>query len=90
MPTDENQRKVFDFLLERFRTQEPFGKEQLRDVTSWNEASFKTYWSKQFESFLVGVLFVQSIVQVVNGEDEIWMIEGGMRNRLHIWRVEQQ
>jgi len=33
------------------------------------------------------VLFVQSIVQVVNGEDEIWMQESGMRNRLHIWRI---
>jgi hypothetical protein len=37
--------------------------------------------------WLFGVLFVQSIVQVVNGEDEIWMVESGMRNRLHIWRV---
>lgn len=35
-----------------------------------------------------GTLFVQSIIQVVNGEDEIWMVESGMRNRLHIWRVD--
>ena len=35
------------------------------------------------------VLFVQSVLQVVNGEDEIWMVESGMRNRLHIWRVEE-
>lgn len=35
-----------------------------------------------------GVLFVQSIVQVVNGEAEIWMVESGMRSRLHIWKVE--
>lgn len=34
------------------------------------------------------VLFVQSIIQVVNGEAEIWMVESGLRNRLHIWRVE--
>ena len=34
------------------------------------------------------VLFVQSIIQVINGEAEIWMVESGMRNRLHIWRVE--
>jgi hypothetical protein len=33
-------------------------------------------------------LFVRSIIQVVNGEAEIWMVESGMRNRLHIWRVE--
>lgn len=35
-----------------------------------------------------GALFVQSIIQVVNGEDEIWMVESGIRHRLHIWRVE--
>jgi hypothetical protein len=35
-----------------------------------------------------GVLFVKSIVEVVNGEAEIWMVESGMRYRLHIWRVE--
>lgn len=33
-------------------------------------------------------LFVESILQVVNGEDEIWMVESGIWNRLHIWRVE--
>ena len=33
-------------------------------------------------------LFVESIIQVVNGEAEIWMVESGMQNRLHIWRVE--
>jgi hypothetical protein len=33
------------------------------------------------------LLFVQSIVQVVNGEDEIWMVESGMKSKLHIWRV---
>ena len=36
-----------------------------------------------------GALFVQSITQVVNGEDEIWMVESGMRHRLHIWRIEK-
>ena len=35
-------------------------------------------------------LFVRSILQVVNGEAEIWMIESGLRNRLHIWRVEAE
>lgn len=38
--------------------------------------------------WLFGALFVQSIIQVVNGEDEIWMVESGRRNRLHIWRVQ--
>jgi hypothetical protein len=38
--------------------------------------------------WVFGILFVQSIVQVVNGEAEIWMVESGMRNRLHIWRAD--
>jgi hypothetical protein len=33
-------------------------------------------------------LFVNSIIQVVNGEDEIWMIESGLQNRVYVWRVE--
>lgn len=32
-------------------------------------------------------LFVQSILEVVNAEDEIWLVEAGMRSRLHIWRA---
>ena len=35
-------------------------------------------------------LFVDSITQVVNGEDEIWMVESGMRNCLHIWRIVEE
>ena len=33
-------------------------------------------------------LFVQTIVQLINAEDQIWMVESGMRNRVHIWRVD--
>jgi hypothetical protein len=32
-------------------------------------------------------LFVQSILEVVNGEDEVWLLESGMRSQLHIFRV---
>lgn len=31
-------------------------------------------------------LFVQSILEAVSGEDEIWVMESGMANRLHIFR----
>jgi len=34
-------------------------------------------------------LFVNSIIQVVNGEDEIWMIEGGLQNRVYIWSIDR-
>ena len=33
-------------------------------------------------------VFVQRITEVVGGEDEIWVLESGMRNQLHIWRSE--
>lgn len=37
--------------------------------------------------FLFERLFVRSIIQLINGEEEIWMVESGSRNRVHIWRV---
>lgn len=32
-----------------------------------------------------GLLFITSIFELVSGEEEVWMVESGMRNRLHIW-----
>ncbi|HKY42201.1 MAG TPA: hypothetical protein VJM50_03850 [Pyrinomonadaceae bacterium] len=37
--------------------------------------------------YLFEALFVRSIIQLVNGEEEIWMVESGLRNRVHVWRV---
>lgn len=33
-------------------------------------------------------LFVQTIIQLINAEDQIWMVEAGLQNRVHIWKVE--
>jgi hypothetical protein len=33
-------------------------------------------------------LFVRSILEVVNAEDEIWLLESGMQHQLHIWRAQ--
>jgi hypothetical protein len=31
-------------------------------------------------------LFIRSIIQLVNGEEQIWMIESGSAgNQLHVW-----
>jgi len=38
--------------------------------------------------FFFDRLFVRTIIQLVNAEDQIWMVESGMENRVHIWRVE--
>lgn len=32
-------------------------------------------------------LFVQTIIQLINAEDQIWMVESGMQYRVHIWKV---
>ncbi len=42
----------------------------------------------QLVRWFFGILFVESVVQAVNGEAEIWMIESGLRNALHIWKAE--
>lgn len=47
------------------------------DATALNEA-------KQIRWFF-WKLFVDSIVQSVDGQDEIWMVESGMQTRLHIF-----
>ncbi len=40
--------------------------------------------------FLFRELFVRSIIQLVNGEDEIWMVESGMINRVHVWKAAEE
>lgn len=53
MPTDASQRAVFDFLKQRLLDQHSFTKEQLRGLTNWTVNAFRTYWSKQFQHFMV-------------------------------------
>jgi hypothetical protein len=36
--------------------------------------------------FFVDTLFAERIVELTKAEDEIWMVESGMKNRVHIWR----
>ena len=38
--------------------------------------------------FIFKNLFVRSIQALVDGEDEIWMLESGITNRLYIWKNE--
>jgi len=33
-------------------------------------------------------LFTESIIQLINAEDEIWMVESGDEVRVHVWRVD--
>src|SRR5216684_1581882 len=49
----ENQHKVFEFFVERFKSQKTFTKKEVEAVTNWQGKSFSTYWSKQFKQFVV-------------------------------------
>ncbi len=37
--------------------------------------------------FLFQELFVRSIIQLVDGEEQIWMLENGPQRRVHIWKA---
>lgn len=53
MPGQENQRAVFDFLVQHFHSQQPFTKNDVHQLTDWSEKSFQTYWSKQYKRLVV-------------------------------------
>jgi len=37
--------------------------------------------------YLFQALFVRSIIQLVNGEEQIWMLESGPQSRVHTWQA---
>lgn len=57
-----------------------------RDVEEEAEVFNEIKFDAERIHWLFNVLFVYNIVELV-GEDEIWMVESGMRNHLHIWRA---
>ena len=73
----DNQRRVFDFLVEHFKSQKPFTKKELGAVTSWQRKSFPTYWSKQFQQF------------VVPADGNLFRVSEGFRPFAH-WETFQQ
>ena len=36
--------------------------------------------------FLFRELFVETITQQISGEDEVWMVESGLQNCVHVWK----
>jgi hypothetical protein len=49
MADDTTQRALYDFLIARMESLEPFTKEQIQEVTGWNDNTWDTYLSKQFK-----------------------------------------
>lgn len=40
----------------------------------------------RFIRYLFTKLFVSTITDMVSGEDEIWLVEGGLQNQVHVWK----
>jgi hypothetical protein len=56
MSTDrDRQKKAFEFLLEKFHSQELFTKEDLQKATGWSSGTWRTYYSKQLKDLLMPV-----------------------------------
>ncbi len=36
-----------------------------------------------------GALFVSTITELVNAEDQIWLLETGVYNKLHVWKMKE-
>jgi hypothetical protein len=53
MGTKKIRAAVFNFLLDHFRSQEPFTENELEDHTNWRGQTFGTYWSKQYKQLVV-------------------------------------
>jgi hypothetical protein len=53
MGTLENQDHAFKFLVDHLDSQEAFTQAASKEVTTWSESAFKTYWTKQFKPFVL-------------------------------------
>ncbi|MHC9540283.1 MAG: hypothetical protein AB9903_12265 [Vulcanimicrobiota bacterium] len=65
-----------------------------RRITSDNEIKFSIVTPSEevlaeadMLSWFFSHLFIESIINVISGQDEIWMLESGLRSRLHVWKV---
>ena len=67
--------------------QESGGRYLIDETTAVTRFIFPCGGDAQVIRWFFEALFVQSIIQVVNGEAEIWMVESGLVNQLHIWKV---
>ncbi len=73
---------------EPFERKPPFTTDHFEEVgTTADQDSVAAQEEASRIRWFFGLLFVQTILEVVNGEAQIWMVESGMRHRLHIWKV---
>lgn len=96
--------KGFDYLIDEttaivhfiFHVGPPIKNQVLFNIEQFQENLDEYYDQKEIEleanqiRFIFKNSFVRNILDLVNGEDEIWMLESGIRNCLYIWRSNSQ
>lgn len=63
-----------------------FNKNHLEKYEELESEDFENDLEVKQIRFFFKNLFVKSILEMVNGEDEIWMVESGIKTLLYIWR----
>ncbi|MFW9895268.1 MAG: hypothetical protein ACFFD7_05635 [Candidatus Thorarchaeota archaeon] len=67
-------------------SQVSFGFENIEEELNEKSLSKEMMEEANQIRFIFKNLFVRSILDLVNGEDEIWMLESGIINHLYIWK----
>ena len=75
-------------MLDAAKLEERGGRYLIDETTAIVRFIFPCDGDEETIRWFFNTLFVESIIQVVAGEEQIWMVESGMENRLHIWRTE--
>ncbi len=63
-----------------------FNIEQFNDGSEENDNKEDIHKEANQIRYIFKNLFVKSVIELVKGEDEIWMLESGIRHRLYIWK----
>ncbi len=94
--------KGFDYLIDEttaivrfiFHVGSPIKNQELFNIEQFHEKIDEFIDQREIRleanqiRFIFKNLFVRNILDLVNGEDEIWMLESGIRNCLYIWKNE--
>lgn len=94
--------KGFDYLIDEttaivhfiFHVGPPIKNQVLFNIEQFQESLDESNDKKEIKleanqiRFIFKNLFVRNILDLVNGEDEIWMLESGIRDCLYIWKNE--
>ncbi|MHA1376248.1 MAG: hypothetical protein ACTSR7_18375 [Promethearchaeota archaeon] len=72
---------------ESIKNQKLFYIEQFDEIPDEDENLDEMLIEANKIRFVFKHLFIRNILELINGEDEIWMLESGIRTRLYIWKI---